>query len=69
MLRMMEMPQTIAETIDDYVALAVRVARDAGFRAALKARIAGQKHRLYRDRTSIAALEEFVDRVARNPDA
>jgi predicted O-linked N-acetylglucosamine transferase (SPINDLY family) len=63
MLRMMDMPETIAETIDDYVALAVRVARDATFRAALKARIASQKHRLYRDRSSIAALEDFISRV------
>ena len=30
-LRMMGMPETIAETIDGYVALAVRIARDTGF--------------------------------------
>ena len=37
MLRMMGMPETIAETIDDYVALAVRVGRDRAFRAASRA--------------------------------
>jgi predicted O-linked N-acetylglucosamine transferase (SPINDLY family) len=63
MLRMMEVPETIAETIDDYVALAVRVAQDTGFRTALKARIASQKHRLYRDRSSIATLEAFIASV------
>jgi predicted O-linked N-acetylglucosamine transferase (SPINDLY family) len=65
MLRMMGMPETIAETIDDYVALAARIGRDKDFTAALRERIAGQKHRLYRDRTSIAALEDFIDRVVR----
>ena len=29
-LRMMGMPETIAETVDDYVALAVRIGQDAG---------------------------------------
>ena len=66
MLRMIGMPEAIADTIDDYVALAVRVARDTGFWAGLKARIASEKHRLYRDRTSIVALERFIDRVVRN---
>jgi protein O-GlcNAc transferase len=67
MLRMMGIPETVADTIDGYVALAVRVAQDGGFRMELKARIASEKLRLYRDRTSIAALEEFIDRVVRNP--
>ena len=67
MLRMMGMPETVADTIDGYVALAVRVAQDGGIRMELKARIASEKLRLYRDRTSIAALEEFIDRVVRNP--
>ena len=65
MLRMMGMPETIAESIDGYVALAVRVARDRTFRAALKARIAKDKHRLYRDRACIAALEDFISRAVR----
>ena len=64
-LRMMGMPETIAETIDGYVALAVRMARDTGFRAALKVRVARDKHRLYRDPASIAALEDFINRVVR----
>jgi predicted O-linked N-acetylglucosamine transferase (SPINDLY family) len=67
MLRMMGMPETIAETIDGYVALAVRMARDTGFRAELKVRVARDKHRLYRDRATIAALEDFINRVVREP--
>ena len=65
MLRMMGMPETVAESIDDYVALAVRMARDAEFRTAIKARIASDKHRLYRDRASIAALQDFIERAVR----
>ena len=64
-LRMMGMPETIAETLDDYVALAVRMGRDLSFRADIKKRIASDKHRLYRDRACIAALEDFLDRAAR----
>ena len=67
MLRMMGMPEAIAETIDDYVALAVRIGRDHAWRRQLKQRVMSEKHRLYRDRTSIAALEEFLDRAARTP--
>jgi predicted O-linked N-acetylglucosamine transferase (SPINDLY family) len=64
-LRMMDMPETIAETLDEYVALAVRMGRDPGFRAEIKKRIAGDKHLLYRDRACIAALEDFLDSAAR----
>jgi predicted O-linked N-acetylglucosamine transferase (SPINDLY family) len=66
MLHMMGMPESIAQTVDQYVALAVQIARDRGFRVALKERIASQKHRLYRDPTSIAALEDFINRVVRH---
>ncbi len=65
MLRMMGMPEAIAGTIDDYVALAVRIGRDPAWRAEIKARVASDKQRLYRDRTCIAALEDFLDRAAR----
>jgi predicted O-linked N-acetylglucosamine transferase (SPINDLY family) len=65
MLHMMAMPEMIAETIDDYVTLAVRIGKDAGWRSELRSRIAGDKHRLYRDRTCILALEAFLEAAAR----
>jgi len=43
----------------------VRLARDAPWRAALRATIADHKHRAYRDRACIAALEDFLDGAAR----
>ena len=66
-LRMMGTPETIAETMDEYVALAVRMARDPAWRLAVKQGIAANKIRLYRDRKCIAALEDFLDRTARAP--
>jgi predicted O-linked N-acetylglucosamine transferase (SPINDLY family) len=64
-LRMMGMPEAVANTIDDYVALAARMGRDREWRAEIKNRVASGKHRLYRDRACITALEDFLDRAAR----
>jgi predicted O-linked N-acetylglucosamine transferase (SPINDLY family) len=64
-LRMMGMPETVGETVDDYVALAVRMGREPAWRAEIKARVATDKRRLYRDRTCIVALENFLERAVR----
>jgi predicted O-linked N-acetylglucosamine transferase (SPINDLY family) len=64
MLRMIGMPETIAATIDEYVALGVRIARDAAWRQELRSRVASDRQRLYRDRTCITALEAFLERAA-----
>jgi predicted O-linked N-acetylglucosamine transferase (SPINDLY family) len=58
---------TIAETVDEYVSLAVRLAEDLPLRNELKARVAASKAVVYRDRACIAALEEFLDREGRRP--
>lgn len=65
MLRMMGMPEAIAQTIDGYVALAVRIARDPAWRQQLKSRVMSDRQRLYRDRACIAGLEAFLERAAR----
>jgi predicted O-linked N-acetylglucosamine transferase (SPINDLY family) len=67
MLRMMGMPEGIAGSIDEYVALAVRIAADPAWQAELKRRVSENKQRLYRDRASIAGLEDFLDSAARQP--
>jgi protein O-GlcNAc transferase len=69
MLRMMGMPETIAGTIGDYVSLAIRIARDLAWRESLKTRVIRDRERLYRDRSCIAALEEFLERAARSSAA
>jgi predicted O-linked N-acetylglucosamine transferase (SPINDLY family) len=66
-LRMMGMPETIADSIDGFVALAARIDRDRDWRAAIKRRVAADKHRLYRDGACIAALADFIDRAVRRP--
>jgi predicted O-linked N-acetylglucosamine transferase (SPINDLY family) len=63
-LSMMGVTDTIAGSIDDYVANAVRLGRDPPG-AGVKARIAANRHRVYGDRSCIVALEDFLDRVAR----
>ena len=66
-LWMMDVTETIAADLDDYVAIAARLANDAGERQALSRRIAENKQRVYRDRACIAALEDFLERAARQP--
>jgi protein O-GlcNAc transferase len=60
MLQLMEVTETIAATEDEYIAMAVRLARDPSWRQALSNRIGKAKHRLYRDDSCIAALERFL---------
>ena len=69
MLDMMGMAATVCELIEEYVELAVGLARDVAWRAEVKRTIAANKRAIYRDRTCIAALEEFLDQVARGVQA
>lgn len=64
-LEMMALDATIARSVDDYVAIAARLGRSAAERAAMRARIAAGKHRVFGDRACIAALEDFLDRAVR----
>src|SRR5262249_1315070 len=64
-LEMMGIGETTAQTIDDYVSIAIGLAQNPQARMALKTKISQNKHRLYRDRDCILALETFLDRVAR----
>src|SRR6516165_5862091 len=69
MLDMMGMTATVCESIEEYVELAVGLARDVAWRAEVKRMIAASKRAIYRDRICIAALEEFLDQVARGAQA
>ena len=64
-LRMMGVTDTIAASVDDFVAIAVRLARETAFRQSLSAQVAARKHLVWRDRAPIDALETFLERVAR----
>jgi protein O-GlcNAc transferase len=58
--------ETITDNIDDYVAVAARLARDLPWRMALKRKIAENRQRLYRDTACISALETFLENAVRH---
>jgi len=62
---MMGVTETITTTVDEYVAVAQRLATDTAWRATIGERMRHNKHRVYRDRACIDALEEFLLRVTR----
>jgi predicted O-linked N-acetylglucosamine transferase (SPINDLY family) len=64
-LRMMQLDGTTARSVDEYVAIASRLGRDAVARSEISSRIAGNKHRVYRDGDCIAGLEAFLERAVR----
>ncbi len=61
-LRAIGVTETIAESLEDYVAIAARLATDRAWRGEIRAKIAANKHRAYRDRACIEALEAFLER-------
>jgi predicted O-linked N-acetylglucosamine transferase (SPINDLY family) len=65
-LDMMEIRGTTAHSIDEYISIAGLLGRDTEKRAALSAEIAEKKHRVYRDRDCIIALEAFLDGAVRS---
>ena len=64
-LRMLEVPETIATTLDDYVAIATRLGRDVEFRKTIVSRMAANRDKVYRDRAPVAALEELLEHAVR----
>jgi predicted O-linked N-acetylglucosamine transferase (SPINDLY family) len=68
-LKMMDITETIADDVDQYVSAAVRLAQNTEERATLSRKVAANKHLVYRDRQCIAALEQFLVRVGRQQAA
>src|ERR1035437_951661 len=68
-LEMMDVRETTARTVDEYVSIAGLLGRANAKRTELSAEIASRKHRIYRDRECIIALEAFLDRAVRNHGA
>jgi protein O-GlcNAc transferase len=64
-LRMLGVTDTIAASADDYVAIAVRLARDPAWRADLRARMGKNRTRLFADPAPVRALEDFIERAVR----
>jgi predicted O-linked N-acetylglucosamine transferase (SPINDLY family) len=64
-LKMMGVEATIADNIDEYVSIAVRLAQDTQWRKEISARMLRNKHKVYRDTACIATLEQFLVQVSR----
>jgi protein O-GlcNAc transferase len=65
-LEMMQVRETTARTIDEYVSMACALGRSRAKRSELSARISNNQHRVYRDRDCIVALESFLDGAVRS---
>ncbi|MGH6914290.1 MAG: hypothetical protein ACREH3_11365 [Geminicoccales bacterium] len=59
-LEMMGLEELIASSLDEYVERAVELARDPAYRRQIAAKIAANKHKLYRDPAPIRALEDLI---------
>ena len=59
-LRRIGCEATIAQSVDDYVAIAVRLARDRVWRAEVRQSVARGKDSAFNDQTYIRALEHFL---------
>jgi protein O-GlcNAc transferase len=59
-LKMLGIEETIADTIDEYIAIAVRLGEDRELRERIGRQISERKHVLYDDTASIRDLERFL---------
>jgi predicted O-linked N-acetylglucosamine transferase (SPINDLY family) len=64
-LRMMDVHDTIASSLDNYVAIATRLGQDAQFRQTISLRMAENTQRVYRDRATVTGLEAFLENAVR----
>jgi predicted O-linked N-acetylglucosamine transferase (SPINDLY family) len=55
---------TVVESADAYVAMALRLAHDRSFRAAVRARIEAGAVRIFADRTHVDSLADALRRFA-----
>ena len=59
-LKRIGLQELVAATDEHYVELAVRLAREGGYRDEIRARIAASRDVLYEDAAPVRALEEFL---------
>jgi predicted O-linked N-acetylglucosamine transferase (SPINDLY family) len=64
---MLGIGETVAGSEDEYVDIAVRLARDPALRAAFRQRTAANKAKLFADPAPVRALEQWIESVVRNP--
>ncbi len=63
MLRMIGVEDTVAKDVDDYIAIAVRLGNDEGWRRQMRAKIEANRGKLYDDQACVRGLEDFLIRA------
>jgi predicted O-linked N-acetylglucosamine transferase (SPINDLY family) len=63
MLKRMEMTDTIASTLDEYVDLAIRLGKDADFRREISEKTSERSDVLFHDEEAVRGLEKFYEGV------
>jgi len=59
-LKMMDINETEGRNIDEYVAIAARLAKEPTWRKEISEKIARNRHLAYRDMECVHGLEEFI---------
>lgn len=62
-LTMMGVTDTVVDSLDNYVLMAVKLASDNDYRHSVSEKMAENKHRLYRDNECIKSLETFIEQA------
>jgi len=65
-LQLMGVTETVAETEQGYISIAIKLGLDARFRETIRDKIIGRRNRLYDDQACVRALEEFYCEVVKN---
>jgi protein O-GlcNAc transferase len=68
-LNMMNVRDTTARTVDEYISMASALGRNEQRRKDVSSEIAANKHRVYRDLQCIAGLQSFLEEAVRKPRA
>ena len=64
-LKMMGLTETISDSLDDYIKMAINLGQNSELRRQISEKIAANKRRIYDDRKCITALENFLERVVK----
>ena len=63
MLKRMEVTETIASTLDEYIDLAIRLGKEADLRREISGKVREKSDVLFQDEEAIRGLEAFYERV------
>jgi len=62
-LSMLGLHETIVYSLEEYIAIAVRLANDSEWRQIIRSYITSNKDCIYRDNTALRALEKFLENI------